>query len=128
MTTWHDRVVRRIEVLDAQERDDTARFEWLLRELNDQRSRRDGERVVPQRDLGEATVHYKDYAVFTFGVREGEITIRDATGETSSFTEPESALNKMSDLMARAVRRAHADADDDDRPERVLSVASRYLG
>jgi hypothetical protein len=105
MTKWYDRVVRRLEVLDAQEQSDRDTFHWLFKELDDHQSRSDGEKVI-RNDEGGATLLYKGTPVLSFSVRDSEITIVAPAGEAVSFTDREQALNKMADLMARALRNA----------------------
>jgi hypothetical protein len=124
MAMWHDRVVRRLAALEAQESADRGMFMGLFTELNDQQSRADGERVV-RNDKGGATVHYKGDPVFSFNVSEGEIIVVAAAGETVSLKDREQALIEMADLMARVVRKVRADAEHD-HDERTRPLEPLY--
>lgn len=103
MTTWYERVVKKLQQFEETEEADKDAFRALFKQLDDYRSKNDGETLI--RDGDGATKRYKGDDVFWFSVKGGKIIVRAANGEEESFTDGERALDKMAELMACAARR-----------------------
>jgi hypothetical protein len=100
--TWHERVLERLQALEAQDEADKQWFHDLCRYLSNAQADRDGEKLT--RDGGEATKLYKGEPVFSFSVREGKTIVVPIGQKSESYCDREQALDRVADLLAQAAR------------------------
>jgi hypothetical protein len=99
--SWDDRVVEALTALRRRDEADKEEFHALCTYMSTPNGRRDGERL--ERDGDTGTKLYKGEPVYLSSVKAGHTIVRAIGGKPESYADREQALDRMAELLARAI-------------------------
>jgi hypothetical protein len=119
---WRDRLIAKLREFDDRVEKDKAEFHALYKDITNLHIDANDESQSRDNDRNYGVKLYKGKTVFEFTVEEGQIIIpaagnRDA--ERFPEQERERALDRMAELMARAMRDPDFDRTEGPRATRV---------
>lgn len=98
---WSDRIQEKLDQIEAEAERQGALFQRLVNYLTDARAVHQSTTV--ERGDGVAVVRHKGRDVFAVEVLGDVITVHRNRDDAETFRDPEAALDRMAELVARAV-------------------------